>query len=90
MNNSKYLNTVLTVIAVLLGLNLWVGMHRAPSGSALDPSGTAHATGRIDAGQQRARMIEELSALGGKIDSVGKKLTDGSIKVQVQSMPEHD
>ena len=90
MKSSKYLNTVLTVIAVLLWLNLWVGAHQSPTGAALDMTEQAHAAGRTDSGQQRARMIEELSALGSKMDGMNKKLSDGSIKVQVQGLPNKD
>ena len=32
----------------------------------------------------------ELRSLSGKVDAMSKKLADGSIKVQVTSMPEHD
>lgn len=88
--NSKYLNTVLTAIAVLLGLNLWVGVHQSPASASLDPATPAHAQGRTDAGAQRAAMIKELQTLGSKVDSLSKKLSDGSMKVTVTSMPEHD
>ena len=90
MNNSKYLNTVLTVIAVLLGLNLWVGAHQSPVAAAFDPAGEALAQGRTDAGKQRADMIAELKTLGGKVDAMSKRLADGSLKVQVTSMPDKD
>lgn len=90
MNNSKYQNAVLTAIAVLLGMNLWVGAHHAPAAAALDPSSEALAQGRVDAGQQRAAMITELKALGTKVDAMNKKLTDGSVKVKVEGLPEKD
>lgn len=89
MTPSKYLNSVLTVIALLLALNLWVGAHQSPAAAALDPSGQALAQGRVDAGQQRAEMIKELKALGGKVDAMSKKLGDGSIKVKLDD-PQRD
>lgn len=84
MISTKYLNTVLTAIALLLALNLWVGIHDAPASSAIEPANEAHAQGRVDAGQQRAAMIEELKGLNGKIDTLSKKLGDGSVKVKVE------
>ncbi len=90
MNNSKYLNTVLTVIAVLLGLNLWVGAHQSPAAAAMDPATEALAQGRTDAGAQRKAMIDELKNLGSKVDAMSKKLGDGSVKVTVESLPDND
>lgn len=90
MKQAKYLNAVLTVIALLLALNLWVGAHHSPAAAALDPAHEALAQGRTDSGAQRAKMIEQLSVLNDKIDAMSKKLTDGSVKVSVTSMPERD
>lgn len=89
MTNTKYLNAVLTVIAVLLALNLWVGVNPSPSASA-NPEGQAIAQGRVDAGQQRADMIKELKGMKSTIEAMSKKLTDGSIKVKVESEPDKD
>lgn len=90
MNASRYLNTVLTAIALLLALNLWVGAHQSPAAAALDPATDALAQGRTDSGQQRAAMIAALNQLNTKVDSMSKKLSDGSIKVTVTAMPEQD
>ena len=89
MTNTKYLNTVLTVIAVLLAGNLWVGAHQSPSAST-SPEGQAYAQGRVDAGQQRAEMITQLKSLKTSVDALTKKLTDGSVKVKVEGDPHHD
>lgn len=90
MINTKYLNAVLTVIALLLALNLWVGAHQSPASAALDPSSEALAQGRTDAGQQRAKMIEALQNLGSKVEAMNKKLSDGSIKVKVEGNADND
>jgi hypothetical protein len=84
MNNSKYLNAVLTAIALLLGLNLWVGAHQSPAAAAMDPSAEALAQGKVTAGEQRSQMITELKAIGTKVDALSKKLGDGSVKVTVE------
>ena len=89
MNNMKYLNAVLTVIAVLLALHLWVGVSPTPS-DRISLESQAMAQGRVDAGQQRAEMIKELKGLKSTVEAMSSKLTDGSIKVKVESMPEHD
>ena len=83
MNNMKYLNTVLTVLAVLLALNLWVGVQPSPS-NQFGMEGQAIAQGRVDAGQQRAEMIKELKGVKSTVESMSKKLSDGSITVKVE------
>lgn len=92
---SKYLNTVLTVIAVLLGLNLWTTMHTTDAGQALDPATAAHAQGRTDAGQQRTEIIRKLDAVVTAVEGVGDKVDSmttrgGAVRVEVESMPEGD
>lgn len=89
MNNMKYLNTVLTVLAVLLALNLWVNVNDSSS-NGIGLESQAIAQGRIDAGTQRAEMIKELKSLKSTVDSLSKKLTDGSITVKVEGDPDHD
>ncbi|MFK7790817.1 MAG: hypothetical protein AB8C95_15155 [Phycisphaeraceae bacterium] len=89
MTNTKYLNSVLTAIALLLALNLWVGVNGSPSDS-INPEGQAIAQGRVDAGQQRAEMIKELKGLKSTVESMSKKLSDGSITVKVEGDPNKD
>lgn len=88
MQNTKYLNTVLTAIAVLLALNLWVGVNAEPGDSSSLES-QAIAQGRVDAGQQRSEIIKELKGLKTAVDSLSKKL-DGSIKVKVEGDADND
>jgi len=92
---SKYLNTVLTVIAVLLGLNLWTTMHTSPAAASLDPATPAHAQGRTDAGQQRVEIIRKLDAVVAAVEGVGDEVgsmttRSGAVRVEVESMPEGD
>ena len=89
MNNMKYLNTVLTVLAVLLALNLWVNVNGSPT-NGIGLESQAIAQGRVDAGQQRADMIKELKSLKSTVEAMSSKLTDGSIKVKVEGDPDHD
>lgn len=96
MTASKYLNTVLTVIAVLLGLNLWAGMHSGSNAAqALDPATPALAQGRTDAGQQRATIIDKLEEVVASVDAVSSKLDAmtnraGQVRVEVEAMPDAD
>lgn len=89
MTDSKYLNAVLTTIAVLLALNLWVGVNHAP-GVAPSSDSQAIAQGRVDAGQQRAEMIKELKGVKSTVESMSKKLSDGSITVKVEGGADKD
>ena len=89
MTNTKYLNAVLTTLAVLLALNLWVGVNAGP-GESTNPEGQAIAQGRVDAGQQRAEMITQLKELKSSVDSLSSKLSDGSITVKVEGDADHD
>lgn len=89
MTESKYLNTVLTAIAILLALNLWAGIHPTP-GVESSPESQAIAQGRVDAGQQRAEMIKELKGVKSTVESVSKKLSDGSITVKVEGDTKKD
>jgi len=88
--NSKYLNTVLTLIAVLLAFNLWVGVHQSPAAAAFDPASEVQAQGRVDAGEQRAAMISALNSINEKLDAMSRKLTDGTMRVRVENLPEQD
>jgi hypothetical protein len=89
MTNTKYLNAVLTTIAVLLALNFWAGIHHAP-GVIPSLDNQAIAQGRVDAGQQRAEMIKELKGLKSTVESLSKKLSDGSITVKVEGDADND
>jgi len=70
MSALKYLNTILTVLAVLLALQLWTTWMQAPQ---LTPE--AHAQGIPDAGAQRLQMIDQLKLLNQKTDEVKALLT---------------
>jgi hypothetical protein len=102
MRSSSYLNTVLTVIAVLLGLNLWTAWHGgdlAPTpGSqagdteaAFDMHGAspAYAQGIPNAGQQRLQMIRELEQIQTDLAEFRQMFTAGTARVRVE-MPEAD
>ncbi|MEM9415530.1 MAG: hypothetical protein AAGA29_08650 [Planctomycetota bacterium] len=95
MTASKYLNTVLTLIAVLLGLNLWTGMHTSPAGAALDPATNAHAQGRANPAEERQAIINKLDEVVTSVDAISDKVDAmtnraGQVRVAIEVMPEAD
>ena len=94
MKHLRYLNAVLTVLAVLLTANLYVQL-TAPSGGAAAAAwpliDTAHAQsdGKKGVGSQAARqaeMAESLKRLVQSVDNLSGKL-DRPLPVQVQNFP---
>lgn len=86
-----YVNVVLTVIAVLLGLHL---VRQAdPSGSAALAAqrGTPPAPSELgipNAGAQRLQMIRYLERLDQRMTAIESALTKGELTVKVIEMPE--
>ncbi len=78
MRSLKYLNTILTVIAVLLALHLWTLWTVAPSSLP-----TVEAAGIPDSGAQRQQMINELKLLNQKAEQIKGLFTTGRARVTV-------
>lgn len=74
----RYLNSVLTVLAVLLALNLWTTWSVTP-----DVGPAAYAQGIPDEGAQRKQMIDLLKSLNQSVDQMKELFTSGKAKVQV-------
>lgn len=83
MGSLKYLNGVLTIIAVLLTLNLWTTWSTTPAGKSLSIASPAQAMGFANPDAQRQQMIGLLKKLNVQLADVKKTLTNGSIHVQV-------
>ena len=90
MRSLRYLNTVLTILAVLLTFNLWTLWTTTPAGEALSFTEEAHAQGIVNAGAQRKQMIDQLNNLNVKIDKLGATLTNGSVRVRIDDLPEEE
>jgi len=93
MRNLRYLNTVLTLIAVLLTLNLWTVWTAGPA-PALDFASDAQAAtaadpmiGNENAADRQKQMIDQLKTLNDKVDVLDATLTSGKVRVTVDSMP---
>lgn len=78
MSTLKYLNAILTILAVVLALNLYVMVFTGPS--ALPQ---AHAQGIPDAGAQRLQIIDQLKLTNQKAEHVKGLLESGKVKVTV-------
>ena len=94
MTASKYLNTVLTVLAVLLGLNLWAGIHQGPAAEVLDPAASAYAQGGANPAAQRQAMVDELKTISASMDELNTKFDSvtsrNQVRVEVTEMPDAD
>jgi len=84
MRQSKYLNVILTVNAVLLGGVLWTHIAGTP---VLSSQATAQSPGSgsgiPNAADQRQRQIEAIHDLKTSVDATNKLLSSGKIKVEV-------
>jgi hypothetical protein len=86
MRSLRYLNGVLTVLAVLLTLNLWGQWHSAPD-ATLPAVDRAHAQGRANPAQQRMEMIGQLKKVNKQLGSISDRL-DKPFEVEVANKGE--
>lgn len=89
MKNLRYLNSILTIIAVLLTLNLWT-LWTGSSSPVASFAAPAHAQvneGLANAGAQRSEMIALLKKQISATESLTALLKSGTVKVKVD-MPE--
>ena len=90
MQSLRYLNSILTVLAVLLALNVWT-MWRGAAAEMVGPIQSAQAAGPggiPNAGAQRKQIIDQLKSLNAKTDSLTSLLKSGTVRVRVQDKPE--
>lgn len=93
MNALRYLNTMLTVIALLLAAQLWthvtsegVAVSVAHAAPVVKP-GAADEGGIPNAGAQRKEMIDLLRANNQSLDDLKQLLTSGKVRVKLESVP---
>jgi hypothetical protein len=82
-----YLNAVLTVIAVMLGMLVVDPVAFSPAAAVAGP-GEDNPTGLVSAADQRKMIISELKKLTTKMESLESTIKSGSISVKVTEMPE--
>ena len=82
MRTLGYTNVVLTVLAILLSLQLWMVWLNSPVGM---PS-TAQAAVMLDAGAQREEMIGQLKQVNKKVEELSGLLKSGQVRVKVEGL----
>lgn len=94
MRSLRYLNTILTILAVLLSLQLYtMWMRPAASSSPAWPdfAGVAHAQEGIpNAGAQRREMIDLLKAGNKRLDELTDLFRSGRARIQVEAGADRD
>ncbi len=91
MRPSRYLHTILTVLAVLLALQLWTSWSgpstpvlAAPAESGAKPGA---ATGIPDEGAQRKEMIDLLKRQVQQNEELIALLKSGQVRVKLEAAP---
>jgi hypothetical protein len=78
MTSLRYLNTVLTVLALLLAAQLYTSWTAAPT---LVPE--ARADGIVDLGAVNVEMLGQLKALNAKVDQLSTMFATGKARVAI-------
>lgn len=89
----RYLNTVLTVTAVLLTLNLWTQWTATPDGWLLWTAQEANAAeparrGLPDAAQQRRDTVQQLKQINAEVRALKQMFASGQARVRLEAAPQ--
>ncbi len=91
MKSLRYLNTVLTLIAVLLTVNIWTLWNMTPGGEALSVATEAEAANGIpNAGQQRKEIVDAVKRVNDDTNAIKNLLANGTIKVRIEGNASQD
>ena len=91
MRSLRYLNTVLTVIAVLLTVNVWTLWNATPGGEAVSIATEAQAAGIANAGAQRKQIIDAVNQTKAEVGELKAMFKTGSARVTVENpTPQQD
>ncbi len=85
MKSLRYLNTVLTMIAVLLTVNIWTLWTVTPGGNALSMATQAQAAGMVNAAQQRKDIVDVLKKINADTGELKSMLKGGSARVRLEA-----
>lgn len=85
MKSLKYLNTILTVIAVLLTVNVWTLWSITPGGNALSVATEARADGMTNAGAQRKQIIDAVNQARAEVGELKSMFKNGSARVRLEA-----
>lgn len=84
MRSLKYLNTILTILAILLSLNLWMTWTQMPQAN-LPVESQAQAAGIPDSGAQLQQQIEQLKQLNRTSEELVGLFKNGQARVRTES-----
>lgn len=95
MSSLRYLNSILTVLAILLALQLWTTWAGTPVATAVQAQtrttpAPAAANGIPDAAGQRKEMIDLLKRQTQQLEELGTLLRSGQVRVKVEAAPNKD
>lgn len=90
MGSPRYLNVVLTVIAVLMALELWTQWVGDGAGSTSTMTPMVHAAGIPNAGQQRQQIVDELRRLSQEVEAMHNLFRSGQARVKLETVPGND
>jgi hypothetical protein len=90
MKSLRYLNTILTVIAVLLTLNVWTLWSVTPGGEALSVATEARAQGTANAAAQRKQMIDAIKQVKAETRELSAMFKNGSARVRLEAGSQSD
>lgn len=86
MASMRYLNSILTIIAVLLTVHLWAWWLSPSDSRVTSFTPTAHAqAGLPNAAAQRVQMINEMKQTNAKLDQLTALLKSGKVRVRVEA-----
>ncbi|MFP4146066.1 MAG: hypothetical protein ACOCTI_08175 [Phycisphaeraceae bacterium] len=85
MRSLKYLNTILTVLAVLLTINLWTTWQMGSARDVASLTQPAEAAGVPNAASQRKKMVDLLKVISTDLNEMQQTLQSGEITVKLQA-----
>lgn len=85
MRQTKYLNVILTVNAVLLAGVMWTQVSDRASLSS-EAHAQSSGSGFVNAAEQRQRMIEALNDIKGSVEATRKAVESGKMRVEVANI----
>ncbi len=85
MKSLRYLNTILTVIAVLLTVNVWTLWSVTPGGDALSVATEARADGIANAGAQRKQIVDAVNQVKAEVGELKGMFKNGTARVRLEA-----
>lgn len=87
MHSLKFLNSILTVLAVLLSLQLYTSWSAPTAPTLATPAHAQEGGGIPNAGAQRREMIDLLKRLSQQVEELNGQFKSGKARVTVEAAP---